>query len=83
MTRDYPIDLSRIAYDAASQTFQAMAVVHEPDGAIRIAVSVPGPITLDFSQAAARLSRKARELHRSGMGLRSIAAPATPTLFAA
>lgn len=64
----YPVELSSVIYNPASQSFEALARVHDPAGARSYACAIPAPITTEFPRASEGLVRQA--LRRHGRGTR-------------
>jgi len=65
------VQLSDVVYNAATQSFEARATVHAPEGARVYACAIDAPITMSFESAAAGLSKQALRRHRAGRGLRA------------
>ncbi|MEO0939257.1 MAG: orotidine 5-phosphate decarboxylase [Pseudomonadota bacterium] len=71
------VQLSDVVYNAATQSFEARAIVHFETGVRIYPCAIDAPITMSFEDAAAGLSRQALRRHQSGRGLRACI-PAQP-----
>ena len=58
------VHLSNVAYNAATQAFEARAVLRDQGIRHSYACMIEGPITMQFDDAAGRLSRQAFKMHR-------------------
>lgn len=65
------IELSEVIYNAAEQSFEATATIHDARAQYRYACVINGPITMRFEDAAAALTNQATRRHQSVRGLRS------------
>lgn len=61
-----PMQLSDVIYNAATQTFEAVATVHDRRGARTYACAIDAPIEMEFKDAAAALAAQARRRHQAG-----------------
>lgn len=61
-----PLQLSDVIYNAATQSFEALVTVHDPNGARRYACAIDAPITMEFEDAAAGLATQAIRRHGRG-----------------
>lgn len=59
----YPVELSSVIYNPSSQSFEALARVHDPKGVRSYACAIPAPITMEFPRAAEGLMRQALRRH--------------------
>lgn len=59
----YPVELTNVIYNPATQAFEARAVVHDPERTQSYACSVSAPITTDFAMASAELVAQAKARH--------------------
>lgn len=65
------VDITDVAYNAATQSFEAMVTVASNAQATRYPCTIEAPITMSFEQAAQGLRKQALRQHRSGKGLYS------------
>lgn len=63
------VQLADVIYNAANQTFEALATVHSEGRTRKYACEINAPITMTFKEAAAGLTKQAlrRESHRGGL----------------
>lgn len=63
------VQLSDVIYNAANQTFEALATVHKDGRTRKYACEINAPIAMTFEEAADGLSKQAlrRETHRGGL----------------
>lgn len=61
-----PVELSNVIYNAATQSFEALARVHDPAGARSYACAIDAPIDMEFDRAAEGLTCQALRRHRGG-----------------
>ncbi|KIN75180.1 Orotidine 5'-phosphate decarboxylase [Sulfitobacter noctilucae] len=64
-----PIQLDDVRYNAATQAFEALVVVHDNTIVRRYACEITAPLDFTFEQAAAGLAKQAirRHQHRGGL----------------
>lgn len=61
-----PLQLSDLVYNAATQSFEALVTVHDPNGARRYACAIDAPITMEYEDAAAGLATQAVRRYAGG-----------------
>ena len=65
------VELSNVTYNAANQSFEARATLHDMGIRHSYACMIEGPITMGFDDAAGKLSRQAFKIHRLAGRMRS------------
>ena len=58
------VELKNVSYNATTQTFEALATLHDSGQRHSYARIIEAPITMEFADASRRLSRQAFRLHR-------------------
>lgn len=66
-----PVELTNVIYNAADQTFEALATVHDGAQSKRYACAINAPIEMSFEDAAKGLETQARRRHAGTAGLAS------------
>jgi len=66
-----PVELTSVIYNAADQTFEALATVHDGTESKRYACAINAPIEMSFEDAAKGLETQARRRHAGTAGLAS------------
>lgn len=61
-----PLELSDVIYNAATQSFEALVIVHDKTGARSYACAIDAPITMEFADAASGLATQAMRRHARG-----------------
>ena len=69
--QNYPIQLSDVIYNAATQTYDALVTVHDSVASRKYACSVQAPITMTFEDAAKGLRKQALRRHAQNRGMYS------------
>lgn len=59
----YPVELSNVIYNPATQSFEALARVHDPEGSRSYACAIAAPITTEFPRASEGLATQALRRH--------------------
>ena len=59
------VQLDNVTYNAATQAFEARAVLYDGDRRHSYACMIEAPITMEYDDAAGRLSRQAFRFHRA------------------
>jgi hypothetical protein len=65
------VELSNVIYNAATQSFEALATVYDGGHSRRIACSINAPIDMNFEAAAHGLSKQALRRHAGHADLTS------------
>ncbi|UWR22154.1 orotidine 5-phosphate decarboxylase [Sulfitobacter sp. S190] len=65
------VHLGNVVYNAATQSFEAVATVHEGDVTKNYPCAIDAPITMSFEDAARGLKKHALRRHTAGSGLYS------------
>ena len=58
------VQLDHVTYNAATRAFEARAILHDHGNRYTYACAIDAPITMEFDDAAGRMSRQAFRLHR-------------------
>lgn len=72
-----PLQINDVAYNAASQSFEALVTVHDASGTRRYACAIDAPIEMEFEDAALGLSTQAMRRHAK-FSADSVIMPASP-----
>lgn len=61
-----PLQLSDVIYNAATQSFEALVIVHDAQTVRSYACAIAAPITMEFADAASGLATQALRRHTRG-----------------
>lgn len=82
MTQTQRIQIGPVAYNATTQSFEALVTVHDGKRMRRYPCAIDAPISMSFEDASDGLSRQALRRHRAGQGLHSQMLRADPPVRA-
>lgn len=67
----YQTQITDVIYNASTQCFEALVILHDAGKSRKYACAISAPITMSFEDAAKGLTQQAERRHASRLGLSS------------